>query len=107
MGSNPTRRAIYPIYPKKSDFNKVKSVKITTYLQLFKEYLKTDSEFNRNAVIGTKEVIEELTAKEVANFNRGRSIIKDGISSQKDLIQVPFISQNQHLALVKAFDYLK
>lgn len=61
-------------------------------------------EFRKDAV---KQVIEEVTTKEVSNFNRGRAIIKDGISSQKDLIQVPYISQKQHLALVKAFDYLK
>ncbi|WP_072681601.1 FtsK/SpoIIIE domain-containing protein [Arcobacter sp. LA11] len=69
--------------------------------------MKTDSEFNRNATIGNKEVIEEVTSKEVADFNQGRLIFRDGETSNKELIQVPFISQNQHLALVKAFDYLK
>ena len=69
--------------------------------------MKTDSDFNTNSMIGTKETIEEITLQEVANFNRGRAIIKDGESSKKDLIQVPFISENQHLAIVKSFNYLK
>lgn len=43
----------------------------------------------------------------VANFNRGRVIIKDGESSKKSLIQVPFISEQQHLSIVKSFSYLK
>ena len=43
----------------------------------------------------------------VANFNRGRVIIKDGESSKKSLIQVPFISEQQHLSIVKSFNYLK
>lgn len=65
--------------------------------------MKTDNEFNTNSMIGTKETIEEITLEEVANFNRGRAIIKDGESSKKDLIQVPYISENQHLAVVKSF----
>ena len=69
--------------------------------------MKTDNEFNTNSMIGTKETIEKITLQEVANFNRGRIIIKDGESSKKSLIQVPFISENQHLAIVKLFSYLK
>ena len=45
--------------------------------------MKTDSDFNTNSMIGTKETIEEITLKEVANFNRGRAIIKDGENSKK------------------------
>lgn len=69
--------------------------------------MKTDSDFNTNSMIGTKETIEEITLQEVANFNRGRAIIKDGESSKKSLIQVPYIPENQHLAIVKSFFYLK
>lgn len=46
--------------------------------------MKTDSDFNSNSMIGTKETIEEITLEEVANFNRGRAIIKDGESSKRD-----------------------
>jgi S-DNA-T family DNA segregation ATPase FtsK/SpoIIIE len=69
--------------------------------------MKTDSDFNTNSMIGTKETIEEITLQEVANFNRGRAIIKDGESSKKSLIQVPYICENQYLSIVKSFSYLK
>lgn len=69
--------------------------------------MKTDNEFNTNSTIGTKEKIEEITLTEVANFNRGRAIIKDGLTSKKDLIQVPYISEEQHLQMIKSFSYLK
>ncbi len=45
--------------------------------------MKTDSDFNTNSIIETKETIEEITLQKVANFNRGRAIIKDGQSSKK------------------------
>ena len=45
VGSNPTRRAISPIYPKKSDFKKVKQTKITTFLQQYKQFIKTDTKY--------------------------------------------------------------
>ena len=44
--------------------------------------MKTDSDFNTNSIIETKETIEEITLQKVANFNRGRAIIKDGQSSK-------------------------
>ncbi len=69
--------------------------------------MKTDNEFNTNSTIGTKEKIEEITLTEVANFNRGRAIIKDGLTSNKDLIQVPYVSEEQHLQMIKSFSYLK
>lgn len=69
--------------------------------------MKTDNEFNTNSMIGTKEKIEEITLTEVANFNRGRAIIKDGETSKKDLIQIPYISEEQHLQMVKSFSYLR
>lgn len=69
--------------------------------------MKCDSEFSTNSMIGTKEKIEEITLKEVANFNKGRAIIKDGLTSKKALIQVPYISEEQHLQMIKLFSYLK
>lgn len=69
--------------------------------------MKTDNEFNTNSTIGTKEKIEEITLTEVANFNRGRAIIKDGLTSNKDLIQVTYVSEEQHLQMITSFSYLK
>lgn len=51
--------------------------------------------------ITEKEKIEEITLTEVANFNRCRAIIKDGLTSNKDLIQLPYISEEQHFQLLK------
>ena len=67
-------KIIFMIFAQKCDSTNIPS-NVLTNIQS-RVLMKTDSEFNRNAVIGTKEVIEEVTAKEVANFNRGRSIIK-------------------------------
>ncbi len=45
MGSNPTRRAIYSINPRKSDYLKLKKYENTTYLQQYKLFLKTDKSY--------------------------------------------------------------
>lgn len=47
--------------------------------------MKTDSEFNTNSMIGTKEQIQAITRVDVANFNKGRAITKDGITSETSL----------------------
>ncbi len=98
-------KIIFMIFAQKCDSTNIPS-NVLTNIQS-RVLMKTDSDFNTNSMIGTKETIEEITLQEVANFNRGRAIIKDGESSKKDLIQVPFISENQHLAIVKSFNYLK
>ena len=67
--------------------------------------MKTDSEFNTNSMIGTKEQIQTITHIDVANFNKGRAIIKDGITSQTTLIQVPYVSEEQHRQTVQHFSY--
>jgi S-DNA-T family DNA segregation ATPase FtsK/SpoIIIE len=56
-----------------------------------KVLMKTDSDFNVNETIGTAEQVEEITRDRVADFNKGRAIIKDGITSQKTLVQVPYL----------------
>lgn len=45
MGSNPTRRAILPQTPIKRDFNSIKRVKNTTFLQLYKQYINTNLKY--------------------------------------------------------------
>ncbi|MFY9072806.1 hypothetical protein [Aliarcobacter butzleri] len=98
-------KIIFMIFAQKCDSTNIPS-NVLTNIQT-RVLMKTDSDFNTNAMIGTKEAIEEITLKEVANFNRGRAIIKDGESSKKDLIQVPYISEKQHLDIVGAFKHLK
>ena len=67
--------------------------------------MKTDSEFNTNSMIGTKEQIQVITRVDVANFNKGRAIIKDGITSEISLIQVPYVSENEHRNIVRYLGY--
>lgn len=70
-----------------------------------KVLMKTDSDFNINNTIGTQEDIELITKTKVADFNKGRAIVKDGITSEKHLIQVPYlkdITQNTMIRFFKA-----
>lgn len=70
--------------------------------------MKTDSEFNTNSMIGTKEQIQKITNVDVAKFNKGRAIVKDGITSETQLIQVPYVSESEHRQIVKHLGhYLK
>ena len=56
--------------------------------------MKTDSDFNLNNTIGKKEDLEKITRIDVDSFPRGRAIYKDGITSEKVLIQTPFTPQS-------------
>ena len=48
------------------------------------------------------------TRVDVANFNKGRAITKDGITSETSLIQVPYVSENEHRNIVRHLGhYLK
>lgn len=68
-----------------------------------KALMKTDSDFNINNTIGTKDSIEEITREKVADFNHGRMVLKDGITSKKSLIQVPLIEESMSKAMDKYF----
>lgn len=65
--------------------------------------MKTDSDFNINNTIGLKEDIELITRLKVADFPKGRAIIKDGITSNKILIQVPYLPKNLQDSMIKYF----
>lgn len=66
---------------------------VLTNLQT-KVLMKTDSDFNINNTIGTKEDIQKITSLDVADFPRGRYIFKNGITSEKILLQAPVIIYN-------------
>lgn len=68
-----------------------------------KALMKTESDFNINNSIGTKESIEDITRVKVTEFNRGRMILKDGITSQKSLIQVPYIDKETERSMDRYF----
>lgn len=68
--------------------------------------MKTDSDFNINNSIGLKEDIEQITRLKVSDFPKGRAIIKDGITSERTLIQVPYVPKEQQASLIQYFQRL-
>ena len=65
--------------------------------------LRTSSQFNINNSIGLQEEIEEITRTRVQDFPKGRVIFKDGLSSEKILLQTPFLSQDIQSSIIKYF----
>lgn len=65
--------------------------------------LRTSSQFNINNSIGLQEEIEEITRTRVQDFTKGRIIFKDGLSSEKILLQTPFLSQDIQQSMIKYF----
>ena len=65
--------------------------------------LKTSSQFNINNTIGLQEEIEEITRTRPQDFPKGRLIFKDGLSSEKILLQTPFLSQDIQSSMIKYF----
>lgn len=68
-----------------------------------KVLMKTDSDFNMNNTIGTQEDIQLITKTKVADFNKGRAILKDGLTSDKNLIQVPYIRESVQNMMIEFF----
>ena len=92
-------KIIFLIFAQKCDSTNIPSNVLTNVQSRI--LMKTDSEFNTNSMIGTKEQIQTITHIDVANFNKGRAIIKDGITSETSLIQVPYVSENEHRNIVR------
>ncbi len=65
--------------------------------------MKTDSDFNINNTIGTQEEIQCITKTKVADFNKGRGIVKDGITSEKYLLQVPYVNEGMQNLMIRFF----
>lgn len=66
---------------------------ITTNIQ-GKILLKTDTDYNQQMTIGTKEIISQYTNIDPSNFNRGRGLFKDGITSEVKLFQSPIFHKD-------------
>ena len=99
-------KIIFLIFAQKCDSTNIPSNVLTNIQSRI--LMKTDSEFNTNSMIGTKEQIQTITHIDVANFNKGRAIIKDGITSETSLIQVPYVSEKEHKDIVRHLGhYLK
>ena len=97
-------KIVFLLFAQKIDSTNIPS-NVLTNIQS-RVLMKTDSDFNSNNTIGTKESIEEITRVPVANFNHGRLIFKDGETSNKELLQVPYINDMAHKSLIKYFTYL-
>ena len=54
--------------------------------------LKTSSDYNINIIDLKENIRERITATEIQDFNKGRAIYKDGLTSEKHLIQFPYLS---------------
>ena len=54
--------------------------------------LSTSSDYNINLIDLKDKIRENITWVEVQDFNKGRAIYKNGITSEKTLVQFPFIS---------------
>ncbi len=65
--------------------------------------LRTSSQFNINNSIGLQEEIEEITRTRVQDFPKGRLIYKDGLTSEKILLQTPYLSQDIQQIMIKHF----
>lgn len=65
--------------------------------------LRTSSQFNINNTIGLQEEIEEITRTRVQDFPKGRIIYKDGLTSEKILLQTPYLSQDIQNSMIKYF----
>jgi S-DNA-T family DNA segregation ATPase FtsK/SpoIIIE len=56
--------------------------------------LKTSNDNNINIIDLKDNIRERITTIEVQDFEKGRAIYKDGLTSSKSLVQFPFISDN-------------
>ncbi|RXJ68670.1 hypothetical protein CRV08_07565 [Halarcobacter ebronensis] len=65
--------------------------------------LRTSSQFNINNAIGLQEEIEEITRTRVQNFPKDRMIFKHGLTSEKILLQTPYLSQELQYDMIKYF----
>ncbi len=65
--------------------------------------LKTSNDNNINIIDLKDNIRERITQTEVQDFPKGRAIYKDGLSSQKDLVQFPFISDKMIDYFIKPY----
>ncbi|MFA7082987.1 MAG: FtsK/SpoIIIE domain-containing protein [Arcobacteraceae bacterium] len=65
--------------------------------------LRTSSQFNINNSIGLQDEIEEITRTRVQDFPKGRVIYKNGLTSEKILLQTPYLSKEIQSSIIKYF----
>jgi len=65
--------------------------------------LKTSNDYNINIIDLKDNIRERITTTEVQDFPKGRAIIKNGLTSNKNLIQFPFISDKFLSSTIRYF----
>ncbi len=94
-------KVILLIFSQKIDSTNIPTNTLTNLQASF--LLKTSSNFNVNNTIGLQEEIEEITRTRVQDFPKGRMIYKDGLTSEKILLQTPYLSQDIQQVMIKHF----
>ena len=94
-------RVLLLIFSQKIDSTNIPTNVLTNLQSSY--LLRTSSQFNINNSIGLQEEIEEITRTRVQDFPKGRVIFKDGLSSEKVLLQSPFLSQDIQSSMIKYF----
>ncbi len=65
--------------------------------------LKTANDNNINIIDLKDNIRERISTKEIQDFTKGRAIIKNGFTSDKNLFQIPFISDNFLNTILKIY----
>jgi S-DNA-T family DNA segregation ATPase FtsK/SpoIIIE len=94
-------RVLLLIFSQKIDSTNIPTNVLTNLQSSY--LLRTSSQFNINNSIGLQEEIEEITRTRVQDFPKGRMIYKDGLTSEKVLLQTPFLSQYIQSSMIKYF----
>lgn len=94
-------RVLLLIFSQKIDSTNIPTNVLTNLQGSF--LLRTSSQFNINNTIGLNEEIEEITRVKPQDFPKGRVIFKDGLSSEKVLLQTPYLSQDVQNSMIKYF----
>ena len=63
--------------------------------------LKTSNDYNINIIDLKENIRERITSTEIQDFNKGRAIYKDGLTSDKHLIQFPYIPDSFLTSILK------
>lgn len=89
------------IFSQKIDSTNIPTNVLTNLQSSF--LLRTSSQYNINNSIGLQDEIEEISRTRVQDFPKGRVIFKNGLSSEKILLQTPFLSQDMQESMIKYF----
>ena len=94
-------RVLLMIFSQKIDSTNIPT-NVLTNLQISCLF-RTSSQYNINNAIGLQEEIDEITRSRVQDFKKGRLIYKDGLTSQKILLQSPFLSKEIQQSMINYF----